>query len=350
VPLSAAALERRFGGWGRMMRTAPVAPIRMHENVTRIRRTAQAWRCGAPCGLAGALLLCVAWGCDPPAVEPKANGVSDATQDASPALAPEPAPREAAQSEPAAADEPGQEPESRELRLPPEDDERTMQAWSMIVQGRNEEARELLARVIDEYPDCAQAVFFTGVSYQRQKDYERARAHLERVIELDVPFPSDETTYYFYGWSLYWLGELDAARAAFETHREGVPTEADTHFALGLIAFDEDKLDEAEADFKKAIELHDRMATEDPARYRQRLASVAKCHGRLADVYSRRGDLEEAKAELERAIELWPAHHQTYYKLYRVLLRLGEDEQAERALQTHQRILRQRGIIDGDDE
>jgi hypothetical protein len=33
-----------------------------------------------------------------------------------------------------------------------------------------------------------------------------------------------------------------------------------------------------------------------------------------------------------------------------VLLRLGEDEQAERALQTHQRILRQRGIIDGDDE
>lgn len=234
------------------------------------------------------------------------------------------------------------------LKIPPQDDVRMMQAWGLIAQRQYERAEVILAEVLVEYPDASQAEFFLGVSYQKQKDYERARRQFERVIASGVPFERDEVVFYFYGWGLYWLGQLEASREAFETFKESTPQEADVWFALGLIDYDEDKLDAAEANFKHALSLHEAMALENSQRYRSRLQAVAKCHGRLADVYIRREQLDSARDSLRTAIELWPRNHQPYYKLYRVLTRLGDEAGAERALATHQRRLREQGIVEGD--
>jgi len=243
-----------------------------------------------------------------------------------------------------AADRPAEGEPERELRLPPGgSDARAFQAWRMIRQEQYEPAEALLKRVLEQYPDYSQAQFFLGVCYKQQRDHARARRAFERVLEMDVPFHQDEATYYFYGWSLYWLGELDEARAAFEKHIEASPHEPDSHFALGLIDYDENKLDAAEKRFRKSLELLDRMSRTNPQRYRGRLNAVSKAHVRLADVHVRRGELQEARKELELAIDIWPRYPEPYYKLSRVLFRLGEREAARQMAERHQTLLRMQG-------
>jgi len=292
-------------------------------------------------------------GADEPPAEAPATLSQEATDDTPNRDAPtQSVPNEDAPAEEGPVQErPGDDAEpdgTASLEVPPPEDQRALQAWGLIGAGQFDRARELLGEVLSEYPDAGQAEFFLGVSYQKQKDYVRATEHYERVYEKGVSFERDEVVHYFHGWALYWLGELEGSRRHFELFKAEDPAEADAWFALGLIDYDEDRLEKAEANFRHALSLHEDMARDDPARYRSRLKAVAKCHGRLADVFIRRGELEAARDALQISIETWPNNTQPYYKLYRVLLRLGEDEEAARALRTHQRLLERQGIIEDD--
>ncbi len=102
-----------------------------------------------------------------------------------------------------------------------------------------------------------------------------------------------------------------------------MPDEGDSIFGLGLVALEADRLDEAERRFRRAIEVQ----APDPRRRKE----VAKAHARLGDVYLRRDELEAARAELDTAVRLWPQHYTAFFKLSRVLTRLGEQAAAEEA-------------------
>lgn len=210
-------------------------------------------------------------------------------------------------------------------------------AFALIARQQNEAARARLSIYLDGHPDDARAEFLMGLSFHRQKRYALARPHFERAIELE---PGYHPAYHFYGWCLYWLGDLPASRRAFENHLAYLPDEGDSHFAIGLIDLDEDRLDEARARFLHAIELQ----ADDPGRRKD----VAKAHARLADIHIRRNELVEAKARLQRATELWPEHYTAFYKLHRVLTRLGETEAAQEALRLYEeyekRVTERRGI------
>ena len=182
------------------------------------------------------------------------------------------------------------------------------------------EARAALALYRNRHPDDGPAEFLTGLSYHREKRYGRARPHFERSIELS---PGYHPTYHFLGWCLYYLGETDKSARAFEVHLTYLPTEGDSHFALGLIALDRDQLQEAETRFLRSIELQQNRTG--------RAAEVSKAHARLADISIRRGQLVEARDHLERATTLWPEHYTAFYKLSRVLTRLGEMDKAQEA-------------------
>ena len=149
-------------------------------------------------------------------------------------------------------------------KIPPEkvvplvsypDDPKLAIAQRLLSSGHFEYAKNLITQVLDARPEVGRAEFFLGVALTKMKKYEDARPHLERSLQLRQPFPEAKHAHHFMGWASYHLGELGRARSDFEAHLAEVPDEPDSIFALGLIAFDEDRLDDAEKHFQRAIEL-----------------------------------------------------------------------------------------------
>ncbi len=196
--------------------------------------------------------------------------------------------------------------------------------FRLIGHRRTNEARAALAAHLQQHPDDGRAEFLMGLSFHREKRYALAKPRFTRAVELE---PNYNPTYHFLGWCLYYLGEMEPARRSFEQHLAHVPSEGDSHFALGLIDLDDDLLDDAEQHFVNAIELH----RDNPRRRKD----VSKAYARLADVHILRGDLEEAEAQLQTATELWPEHYTAFFKLYRVLTRLEEPEAAQEAFRLY---------------
>ncbi len=232
-----------------------------------------------------------------------------------PAPPPEPAP-----AQPAAA--PVLEP--LDLRLD--------NALRMIVGGDLEGARTLAASVLAERPSSARASFLVGLAYHKQKNYGAAEPLFDRALELGPTFEPFAPVVYFRGWCRYYLGELDGARADFEAHLALVPNDADSRFGLGVIALDEGRLDDAERELGRALELSSALLAGGDE---SRRPDVSKAHARLADVHLLRDDLEGARRELEAAVELYPAHYNAWYKLHQVRLRLGDGPGAAEALSRH---------------
>jgi tetratricopeptide (TPR) repeat protein len=198
---------------------------------------------------------------------------------------------------------------------------------SMIQGNQSGPARVRLHRYLEQHPSDAQALFLFALSYHREQKYGQARAYFEQSIAADPQFP---TSHYFYAWAMYYLGELDISRKSFDEFLKFKPTEADAWFGLGVIDLDEDKLEAAERDLQKSIAL---AQAEKP---RPDSRQMSKGHARLADVYERQDRVYEAKSELIKATQLYPDHYEAFYKLSRILTRLGESEAAEEA---HQQFL-----------
>jgi tetratricopeptide (TPR) repeat protein len=192
-------------------------------------------------------------------------------------------------------------------------------------------------RWADAQPGSARAAFYVGLSFHKQKRHAEALAFLERAEAApDSEFPEAPHVPHYLGWCRYYLGDLAGAHRAFEAHAAAFPGYDDSQFALGLIAFDRDELDEAEHRFRRALELLQRAAGDAAAgTARER----AKCLARLGDVALRRGDLESAERDARAAVELWPDHHEAWAKLARVLDRQGKAAEASAARSQQQAAL-----------
>ena len=209
--------------------------------------------------------------------------------------------------------------------------------FAMISRNQHGAARDRVIVYLQENPESGQGEFLLGLTYHREKRYALARPHFAKATELSPRF---HPTYHFFGWCLYYLGETKAAERIFQEHVQLAPNAGDSHFAIGLLAMEDDRLDEAERRFRKAIELQ----ANNPRHTRE----VAKAHARLGDLYIRREQLAQAKTHLQTATDLWPQHYAAYYKLHLVLNRLGEPEAAEQAYEQYriwqQRVEQQRGL------
>jgi tetratricopeptide (TPR) repeat protein len=199
----------------------------------------------------------------------------------------------------------------------------------LIAEGHFDEARARLAPIVEAHPAWQRATFLLGLAYHEESRHGEARPLLERALAIDASSEDAEVVRLFLGWSLYYLGDADGARRHFETFAAARPREADVHYALGLLAFDADDAEGAAARFTTAIEL---------ARRAQDARTEGKARARLADVHVRLGRLAEAKRELEAAVRLRPDAYEAYYKLSRVLERLGDEDGAARALERHRAV------------
>ncbi len=208
------------------------------------------------------------------------------------------------------------------LPLPP--DPMVIEGERLLGAGKWSAAAALLERAVTRRPGDGRAMLLLGTALHKQKQYALARPWLERAAALDN-YPRHEGAHYFLGWCLLNLGEMTAARAAFERHAELVPIEGDTQFGLGLVALELGEADAAVAHFERAIELSERAAVERP----DRRADAAKAHARIADVLVERGDLQGARDRLQLAFAMWPQQSTVAFKLIEVLEELGDTRGAE---------------------
>ncbi len=197
----------------------------------------------------------------------------------------------------------------------------------LIRSGRHVEARELLEPAVAGHPDWAGGKLYLALTYNEDRRWETARRLFEDVLRLD---PTLHAVHVPYGWCLYYLGQLEAARQSFEIYLETDPDYADAIFALALIDFDNDELTSARRRFRKVIDLAESGG--DAARQ-------ALARARLADVHVRAGELAQAREELTLSMRLDPDNPKVYFKLSRVLQLLGDTAGAEKALGMHADVL-----------
>lgn len=200
--------------------------------------------------------------------------------------------------------------------------------------GRSEfeAAGQKLEAILDAHPDHAYASLLMGVSQHEQKRYARALPHFEAAVRKGNAYPKYTAAIYFMAWCSLQLGQLERARELFQTHLEFEPDEGDSYFGLGLIAIELGLHGEAQTQLERAIaRFKDKAARLGTGQE----ADLAKCHARLSDVALARGDREKAVDELQRCVELYPAHVTAYYKLFRLYESLERPAEAQAALRQY---------------
>ncbi len=206
---------------------------------------------------------------------------------------------------------------------PPIDQRAFGMCLHLIESGRFEDARRIATQLVKESPKSSKSHLLLALTYHKERNYEQALPHFQRAIQED---PNDHLIRPFYGWCLYNLGRSDEAQAMFEAFLNVNPDYADAHFAIGLIEFDRDHIAKAEKRFRKAIDLSQKG---------RRRADEAKAHARLADVLMRKDLPQQAKEHLEQAVTLNPNLYGAWFKLSRVLQRLGDTDGAKQAREKH---------------
>lgn len=203
---------------------------------------------------------------------------------------------------------------------------------TLLLNGAFPEAERTARAWLAGDPDNLRAAFYLGLVLHKSKRHGEAVVLLERSAAAPPgAFPESAHAIHYLGWCRYYLGDLAGARLAFEAHAQAFPQYDDTQFALGLIAYEEDRLPDAEARFRRALEL---LA----ARSSDKSKELAKNHARLGDVLLRQSRLPEAEQHYRRAVQLWPTHGEAWSKLARVLDREGRPTEADAARAEQARI------------
>ena len=207
---------------------------------------------------------------------------------------------------------------------------------TLLKASRYPEAAEAARAWAADRPDDLRAAFYLGLALHKSKRHGEAALLLERASgAAKGDFPEAAHVPHYLGWCRYYLGDLAGARSAFERHAESFPDYDDTQYALGLIAYEEDRLPEAESRFRRALSI---LSAGDAALNGK---ERAKNQARLGDVLLRRDRLAEAEGCYREAVRLWPTHGEAWSKLARVLDRQGRPGEAD-AARTEQARIRDR--------
>lgn len=191
---------------------------------------------------------------------------------------------------------------------------------ALLRDSRFAEAEPIARAWVADRPAEARAAFYLGLVLHKAKRHGEAQALLERAASAPAgAFPEALHASHYLGWCRYYLGDLVGAKASFEAHAAAFPRYDDDQFALGVIAYDEDRLEDSESRFRLALEL---LGASGSAKER------AKNLARLGDVLLRLERLAAAEACYREAIRLHEGHGEAWSKLARVLDRLGRGGEA----------------------
>jgi tetratricopeptide (TPR) repeat protein len=158
--------------------------------------------------------------------------------------------------------------------------------------GRRYKEAEEAARTAEAIPgephDNEMVWFLLGAIYERQKFYDRAEVEFKKALEVN---PRNGPVLNYYGYMLGDLGiRLDEAEALVQRALKEEPLSGAYLDSLGWIYYRENKLAEAEATLRKAV---------------QRDSHDATIRSHLADVYAKSGRMDLAAIEWEKSLAEW---------------------------------------------
>lgn len=219
--------------------------------------------------------------------------------------------------------------------------------------GRTAQADQVFSRLAADFPERPEAWFNLGRVGYRREDFETARGHYEKAIELSHGvYPEAQLNL---GLVLRALEDYDGAMVQFDGLLAADPENAAAWLNRGLVLQHRKQWDEARAAFLRAAELREGYAG---AWYNLgKLESKLKRHQEASEAYARaleadakhlkaavnlgieRGALKDddgAVAAFRRAIEIAPDYGPAYFNLGLALRRQGT---LQEALTAYQKVL-----------
>ena len=210
------------------------------------------------------------------------------------------------------------------------------QAFALVGGGDWPAVQALLEPFVAEWPDTPRARFYLGMAIHKQKNYAQALPEL-LAGRGEPAFENQHTVDYFLAWCYYNLGQLEEAEASMQRFLRITPDEGDGHFVLGLVAYDQDRVEDAAAAFELSAGLFADAFQHAPESRKATFAGeLAKAHGRLGDVYFDQERLDDALQSYGIAVTYIQNHYVVWYKLSQLFEELGQPEDAALAREKYE--------------
>lgn len=193
----------------------------------------------------------------------------------------------------------------------------------LVIQGRIQQKLGAQPSAIRSFllaqklqPKSPEVYFLIGMSFFLEEEYDRARRHLQHVLQLDT---SNDKATFMLGVIHAYRNELSEAGSWFAKAVALQPSNAHYRLHYGVLLDRANKKDEAFMQIQRAVELDDNSGL---------------AHHHLGRLYSDRGQIESAREHFVRAVSLQPSLAQAHYRLGVIYRKLGRNSEAARALET----------------
>lgn len=113
-------------------------------------------------------------------------------------------------------------------------------------------AIQAIERGLERHPDSVGLILLNSIRFRESRDYPRAIQWAERAANMAPWAPGALTTL---GFALQAAERTEAARHAFDAARALDPTASDSFRTAALVAYEENRYDDARAEALKALEL-----------------------------------------------------------------------------------------------
>jgi tetratricopeptide (TPR) repeat protein len=193
----------------------------------------------------------------------------------------------------------------------------------LLLEGRIEEAKATLAKVIRLWPEAPDAHALLGEIYTTESRFDLATNEFQAAIAL-AGEDADASLYYKLGVSYQRIKQLELAKAALKQAMVKDPTLTETYIAMGNLFFDLNRFTEAVEQFETAYRQHPDISNQynlanayAEAGYDEKAAETYKklllnesghkrAWNNLGNVFFNRKEYEQAVACYEKSIKIDP--------------------------------------------
>jgi tetratricopeptide (TPR) repeat protein len=191
---------------------------------------------------------------------------------------------------------------------------------SLVYKEDSASASRVFSRMLEQNPNVAEVHVLLGRANADQNQYSPALSEFSRALKLD---PKAQGAHFGRGMILLHEGKIEEAVREFRAEVDSYPadTEAKYHLAYGLLM--QQQKDEAFAALTEVVR--------DKPDY-------AEAQYQLGKLLLERGEVKAAIDKLETAVHLDPAKDYGYFQLSLAYRRDGRTDDANRVLQTYQKL------------